>query len=882
MRPIGRLAPIVGCVAGLFLQAHGALAQQGSVQISSAVQTLRGDPSRFAGQNEFEPDLGVSWLQPGSRFGVFQIEIRGARRGDSLHTGRIYGALRDAKYVGAAWTIEAGDAYFSPPIVSYGFSNLYSPAVTFNGAAIRGRSERTTLAVVAGRTTAWRNIFGNDPKGLGQTVAIGHLTRRLGGRFEISAHGSRIRTSSLDEFSYTIDASDQAGGGMRVLLTPSLQLVADGSIVSYRRTGTASRERDGSYMGGLNWLHSRGWIQVNGSRFSPGDFPALNNPLADREQVFAAGEYDLLSRTRVSAGWERFRTNLDPEASAASTRPTPQTSGDRGFGGVRLQLTSRSTVSFRGEQGDRESRPVGPGLPSDSDTGMWAAEWQAAIKRTNVFVRYSGRDNVEHLNQSGSYDQRDTAAQLFANLSGGSQAFGMAVLTRTIALDGSGNTYWQAGGGTQLRVGHRELWLRAEGNAARNMDILTRTYVPRESFIVGVNGQMSRRTTLAFNVNMDRAVSPSNAGTPWMTRSMFRVTHTLPTGSVFLSSATSVPGTESGRGTGTISGLIFADWNADGVQDPGENTLEGIPLRLGGGHTASGRDGQFAFMNVPAGVRSVGLDTSALPVDFDPPSVSQVQIELSRGDSKRVTFGLIQLGAIQGRVVRDLNGNRKADVNEEAVDDAVIILDGGVRSEQARKGRYRFDAVRSGAHTVKLLIESLPDGAVIAGEAEVQAILSHDALVADVTFVVSVEKRPEIRRVFPPRGGGASVSNPTTTPHVVAPRGARSTTPPTPRNIGAVTPSPQVASTPAARSISSVGKFTVQIAALNDPLRAKDAVRQLKERGMPAYLVNPPASHPDAPYRVRVGPYESREEAQEVAASLEEHRKDKLWVTREK
>ena len=883
MRPIGRLAPILGCCAGLLLHAGDVLAQQGSVQISSAVQTLRGDPSRFAGQNEFEPDLGVSWLQPGSRFGVFQIEIRGARRGDSLHTGRIYGALRDAKYHGTAWTIEAGDSYFSPPIVAFGFSNLFSPAVTFNGAAIRGRNERTTVAIVAGRTTAWRNIFGNDPKGLGQTVAIGHITRRVGSRFEMTAHGSRVRTTSLDEFTYTIDASDQAGGGTRLLLTPSLQLVADGSLVSYRRVGTSSRERDGSYMGGVNWLHSRGWIQINASRFSPGDFPALNNPLADRDQVFATGEYDVLSRTRVSAGWEKFRTNLEPEASAASTRPTPQTSGDRGFGGVRVQLTSRSTVSFRGEQGDRESHPVGPGFPSDSDTGMWAAEWQAAIKRTNVFVRYSGRENVEHLNQGGSYDQRDTAAQLFANLRGGSQAFGTALLTHTIAPDGSGNTYWQAGGGTQVRLGRSDLWLRAEGNAARNMDILTRVYVPRESFSFGVNGQMSRRTTVAFNVNMDRAVSLTNVGTPWMTRSMFRVTHTLPTGSVFLPSATIASNTETGRGTGTISGVVFADWNADGIQDPGENSLEGIPLRLGGGHTTSGRDGQFAFMNVPAGTRSVGLDTSALPVDFDPPTASQMQLELSRGDSKRVTFGLIPLGAIQGRVVRDQNGNGKADINEEAVDGAVIILDSGTRSEQARRGRYRFDAVRSGAHTVKLLIESLPDGAVIAGDAEVQANLSRGALVADVTFVVSVEKRPEIRKVFPPRGGGASVSNATPTARIGAGRGARPTTSPLPGNTGANASGPRVAGAPAVQTAATVnGKFTVQIAALNDPLRAKNAVRQLKERGMPAYLVSPPASDPDAPYRVRVGPYESRDEAQRVAASLEQQRKEKLWVTREK
>ncbi len=866
---MGRLAPIAVCAAGLLLHSQAVLAQQGSLQIFTGAQTLRGDPSRFGGQNAFEPDLGISWLQPGSRFGVFQIELRGARRGDTLHTGRMYGALREARFRGARWTIEAGDTYFSPPLTGYGFSNLFTPAVTFNGAMVQSRTDRTTLAVVAGRTTAWRNIFGSDPQGLGQSLAIGHLTRRLGSRVEVSGRGSRIRTSSLGEFTYTIDASDQIGSGVRVLLTPSLQVIADGSLVSYRRTGTSSRERDGSYLGGLNWLHRRGWVQVNASRFSPGDFPSLNNPLADREQLFAAGEYDLLPRARVSAGWERFRTNLDPDASAASTQPTAQTAGDRGFGGVRVQITPRSSVALRAEEGGRESHPVGPGLPSESDTGMWAAEWQAAISRLNAFVRYSNRDNVEHVNHSGSYDQRDATAQLFANLPGGSQAFGIAVLTRMKSRDGSGNSYWQAGGGTQMRVGHHDLWFRAEGNAARNMDLLTGAFVPRESFVLGVNGQMSRQTTLSFNVNMDRSMPLRHSDTPWMTRSMIRVSHTLATGSVFLPNTSVAGATESSRGTGTISGLVFADWNGDGNQDPGENTLEGIPLRLGNGHATSGRDGQFAFMNVPAGARSIDLDTTALPVDFDAPPLSEIQVELSRGDSKRVTFGLIPLGSIHGSVVQDLNGNGRADVNEHGIDGAVIVLDGGMRSEQAKKGRYRFDAVRSGPHRVTLLLESLPDGAVISGEAEVTTTLARNALIADVTFVVSVEKRPEIRKVFPPRGGRANNVNAPAAVGAASPR----------RGMG---PASRASATAATNMRTAGIKFAVQIAALNDPLRAKAAMQQLRDSGMPAYLMNPAPDDPDGPYRVRVGPYESRDEAQKVAASLEQQRHQKLWVTKER
>lgn len=437
------------------------------------------------------------------------------------------------------------------------------------------------------------------------------------------------------------------------------------------------------------------------------------------------------------------------------------------------------------------------------------------------------------------------------------------MLTHTAAGPG-GNNYWQTGGGAQVRIGNRDLWLRGESTIARNMDLLTRVYVPRESLIVGVNGQMSRSTTLAFNVNLDRTPLFASAGSPWVTRSMVRVTRNLPTGSVYMANTIASAAAESGRGTGTVSGLVFADWNANGVQEAGESALEGIPMRLGTGHSATGHDGQFAFVNVPVGTRSIGLDTGALPIDFDPPAVSQIQVELSRGDAKRVAFGLVPLGSIEGRVIRDVNGNGKADPNEEPIDGAVVILDSGARSEQARKGQYRFEAVRSGTHLVKLLIESLPEGAIIAGDAERPAALSQGALSADVSFLVSVEKRPEIRRVFPSRGGTTSSS--AAPPRSSAGRGA---SPP--------------AATAAAEPSRDTGAetFAIQIAALNDAVRARSLVRHLKASGLAAYLVEPPATDPAAPYRVRVGPYPSREEAQKVAARLEAQRGERLWVVRE-
>ncbi len=167
--------------------------------------------------------------------------------------------------------------------------------------------------MVAGQGTVWRNIFGSDPDTLDQTIVGGRAAHRASDRLDLNARASRIRTEDLDEYTYSIAASDQAGGGVRYIVTPSVQVIADGSVVSYRRAGSTIRERDGSGLVGLHWLHSRGWLQVNASRFSPGESPTLNSPLPDRAGQFAAGELDLLKRLRVFGGWEAFRSESRSE-----------------------------------------------------------------------------------------------------------------------------------------------------------------------------------------------------------------------------------------------------------------------------------------------------------------------------------------------------------------------------------------------------------------------------------------------------------------------------------------------------------------------------------------------------------------------------------------
>jgi cell division septation protein DedD len=873
------LAASVTLLAGVTAQAS---AQQGSLQISGSAQSTLGNSFRIGDQPRFEPDAGVSWFQPSSRFGAFQMEMRGTRRGREPHLGKAWAAWRGVKIRGGTWTFEVGDIHFTPPVGDYRFTNLSTPAITLLGGAVSARTARSSASIVVGRTTAWRNIFGTDADTLGQELALARAAHKPLAWLEITARASRIRTNNLKEFTYTIAASDQAGGGVHVTLGPALQLAADAGIVSYKRAGSREQVRDGSAMAGASLTLARGWVQINASRFSPGEFPLLNYPLVDRRTAFAAGEYDLSSRMRVFGGWEDFRSNLDPARSSISRTPQPETTGTRGFAGVRVLLGARSGVSVRLEDGDRRTRPSPTGRLLQSDTGVFSAELQSTFARVTGFVRVSRRENVETPNVDSGYTQNDAAAQLFVHVSRAVQLFATGAATKN-EVTGGGSIYYQLGGGGQIQMLGRGLSLRAEGTATRNLDMFSQTLVARESFNIGINGQVARNTTVGLNIFSDRAPPGAADLTPWVTRSTLRVTRSFATGSVRVASPAGSPAAAvtRARGTGSVVGSVFADWNANGAPDPDEGPLEGIPVLLAaaGSATTSSR-GEFSFVNVPVGLQRVELDVSALPVDYDPPNVASVQIELARGDTRSVMFGLVPLGTVTGRVARDANANGKLDADDEPVDGAVLVLDAGARSERARKGRFRFDAVRSGDHTLDLLLESLPEGAAIVGERSVKLSLTKDRLTTGADFLITVEKRPEIRKVFPPRGGGAPSAGSRPAPPGTAKPSTPTPTPARPAAAPRSRPAPGTAAPSSSRAATTLraSGFAIQVAALSDPARARALVQELKAAGFPAFVVEPGAADPQAPYRIRVGPYATRAAVDKALAALEQKRGEKLWV----
>ena len=104
-----------------------------------------------------------------------------------------------------------------------------------------------------------------------------------------------------------------------------------------------------------------------------------------------------------------------------------------------------------------------------------------------------------------------------------------------------------------------------------------------------------------------------------------------------------------------------------------------------------------------------------------------------------------------------------------------------------------------------------------------------------------------------------------------------------PREPEAAKPVPAVAKTAAASATSSGpgDGFVVQIAALADRTAAEGIVKRLTGKGYSAYVINPTAGGASPVYRVRVGSFKTRTEANTVAEKLEkEERVLKPFVTR--
>ena len=73
--------------------------------------------------------------------------------------------------------------------------------------------------------------------------------------------------------------------------------------------------------------------------------------------------------------------------------------------------------------------------------------------------------------------------------------------------------------------------------------------------------------------------------------------------------------------------------------------------------------------------------------------------------------------------------------------------------------------------------------------------------------------------------------------------------------------------------------FVVQVAAVNDRSEADTIAKRLASKGYPTFVTTPPNGVPKM-FRVRIGKYPTRREAETIAARLEKEDQFKPWITR--
>jgi cell division septation protein DedD len=140
--------------------------------------------------------------------------------------------------------------------------------------------------------------------------------------------------------------------------------------------------------------------------------------------------------------------------------------------------------------------------------------------------------------------------------------------------------------------------------------------------------------------------------------------------------------------------------------------------------------------------------------------------------------------------------------------------------------------------------------------------------------------KPAADRAAQDRHAGAPVAPPPATsaaksaaPAPAAAKPAPVPAAPAPAKEAAHTAAPDTAPEPTGQG------FAVQIAALNVRSEAEAIARRLSSKGYAAYVLSPVGGTPSV-YRVRVGKFTTRREAETVAARLQKEEQFKPWVTR--
>jgi hypothetical protein len=160
---------------------------------------------------------------------------------------------------------------------------------------------------------------------------------------------------------------------------------------------------------------------------------------------------------------------------------------------------------------------------------------------------------------------------------------------------------------------------------------------------------------------------------------------------------------------GVIQGVVFDDFNGNGVQDSDEAGVGGVVVSQSSGvTTTTSLDGGYRFSNVAPGSYTLGI---AVPAGYVPAGPSTSTVNVAIGGSVQANFA-VQVQGVLGVVFDDLNGNNRQDGGEPGLGGVSIALEGGATVITSLDGKYRFSNVAPGSYILYL---DVPAGYVSVG-----------------------------------------------------------------------------------------------------------------------------------------------------------------------
>jgi hypothetical protein len=152
---------------------------------------------------------------------------------------------------------------------------------------------------------------------------------------------------------------------------------------------------------------------------------------------------------------------------------------------------------------------------------------------------------------------------------------------------------------------------------------------------------------------------------------------------------------------GQVIADVWMDDNGDGVRQPSEAALAGVPLTAGHAYIeqATGKDGQGAIVGLePFRPVLIGIDAGSLPDPYVQPARPGVVVTPRPGVATRVALPMVAAGEIEGTLRRD-GGNPVEGLSLELID-----AEGRVRATTLTEfdGYFLFESVAYGRYTVRL------------------------------------------------------------------------------------------------------------------------------------------------------------------------------------